>query len=1051
MPVNFEIDFIQPLLKDLKDGEYKDIQDYVDAITQYYAATISKGNPVGVPPTLPSPITLGVTVPVATTTNNGYNTTLSRPSQEKFNRALSAYYTAKQLVIGQESIDIKVKTLQGIIDKAKYEKKLIQARIRLIRFAAAEVARLPEYIQSLVDAAKLLVEKYKIEFKELGEVIINSIDTAEIQTAAASDRREAFNQLFPEEASLLNTLSSLDFKDIQQALSAIANIKQFIDKINNPKPSLTNETEEKRYVKLRVTQAADKIVKLVSALSVPEKFISIIDEVRGDFANMESGAERLLNIAKEASKSIGIIKTELQPQIAVAEQWIKIKKANQEQRAKKKLEEQQAVIDEEIKNQTKRKDKSEKKKLFEKYKNDAKDLKKENEELIKKTKSNIKLIGGIITKATKLTNNILDTKVVLEKSVEQYKAEIETLLLKTQDTDLRSDVNDIEQYLNKRSVKELVEPIKSIIKDASISFQDIRVLLERPSEDYDIIKGTLESTKKQLQEIQDDFRKLEKLPPLKRKDGSSITTKRQSGRAKESLITVFVATKELLEDVRVFVKKCKDKTKEFTDKQIKKSEQLLQDIEIAAINALPIPTQVQDIQTKKEAAEEKKNQIKKYKIELGNALKKSKAAISFGTNAGKLISNVVNSDLTPSKNEQILANIAKNRLEYNTVGVSSDSPEYVREKVREKQFVGEVEALREIETYITIMISIIQDLTQTPPSDRATQLTNTGAQAVGGFVNELVTAYNRVAAATQETISQFQEGDIRTISPAVNTIIQTIERLTQSKSSNPVDYLKAINTIKKTLSGGVLGQTLRSTPLTYAFLEVEGRYLLKTKKLLKQLLGVVDEDEEPEEQNEVDQTEGSLSARVRERKQQAEAIKRTIEEKVRSNKLYKLIKDMHEALDQDKGSIIAMTLERVVKKLDEFEAFIKTEITSVVKSLKQKADKRIEKIKQEHEERLKAIAQKKVKNDLVPQSIALNIAATLFWTGAVWQNSETTTFQVTGIAPFKRLRVDGKIDGVEATVRELATNLKNQLNTMQGLVIPNPATGLVPLPFVGYK
>ena len=55
------------------------------------------------------------------------------------------------------------------------------------------------------------------------------------------------------------------------------------------------------------------------------------------------------------------------------------------------------------------------------------------------------------------------------------------------------------------------------------------------------------------------------------------------------------------------------------------------------------------------------------------------------------------------------------------------------------------------------------------------------------------------------------------------------------------------------------------------------------------------------------------------------------------------------------------------------------------------------------------------------------------------------------MAPFKRLKVDGKIDGVEAAVRELAENLKSQLNTMQGLVIPNPATGLVPFPFVGYK
>ena len=160
---------------------------------------------------------------------------------------------------------------------------------------------------------------------------------------------------------------------------------------------------------------------------------------------------------------------------------------------------------------------------------------------------------------------------------------------------------------------------------------------------------------------------------------------------------------------------------------------------------------------------------------------------------------------------------------------------------------------------------------------------------------------------------------------------------------------------------------------------------------------------------------------------------------------------MYDALEEGRGSIISTILDRVVKKLNEFETFIKTEITSVIKDLKQKADERIERIKQKHKERLTAIVQRVVKNDLIPQSVALNIATALFWSGAIWQNSETTTFQVFGVSPFKRLRIDGKIDGAEAAVRELARNLENQLNTMQGLVIPNPATGLVPFPFVGYK
>ena len=1047
MPVNFEIDFIQPLLKDLRDGEYKDIQDYVDAITRYYATTISKGNPIGVPPTLPSPITLGVIVPIATT-SNGFNTTFNRPNQDKFNRAVSAYYNAKELIIGQESIEIKLTILKGIIAKANYEKKLIEANLKAVRTASAEVARLPEYIQSLVVATKLLVSKYELEFRELKKVIVEGIDIAETSNTNREDKERVFQQLFPEEAGLLDTLTSFRFNNIQEAQSVLNNVKQFVENIN--KPTLEEESADKRYIKVKVTQAADKVIKLVSALSVPEKFVGIIDEVRGDFTNIESNIERSLNVARQASKSIGIIKTVLQPQIAVAEQWIKVKKANLEKRVKEKIEEQKGVIDKKIQDLKKRKDRSEKKKLFEKYKNDAKDLKKQNEELIKKTKGSIKLVSDIIVKSTKLTENTLGIEEILKKSLERYKQEIEALKSKTQDSDIRlqSNFSEIEQYLNKRNVKELEGPIQNIIKDAPILFQDVRVLLERPNRIYDIIKDTLESTKEQLKKIQDDFRKLENLPSLKKKDGSSIAIRRQDGRAKESLISVFVSTKELLEDIRVFVKKCKDKTKEFTDKQIKKSEQILQDIEIAAINALPIPTQAQDGQTKKEAAEEKKNQIKKYKVEIGNALKQTKAAASFGTNAATLITNVVNRDLASSKNEQILVNIAKNRFEYNVVGIDSKSPEYVREEAREKRFVDKVGLLREIETYITILISTTQDLTQNPIREQAAQFVNEGTETGKGFVEDLKAAYNQIAAAAQETTLQSQEGDARLIPPAVDSIIQTIERLTQSKSTNPADYLKAINALKKTLSGNILEQTLKSTALVYALQKVEEQYLIKTKKLLSQLLGVVREEQEVIDQN---NNEDSLTTQVRERKQQIEDERRVIDEKVRSNKMYKAIKDMYEALEEGKGSIISIIFNTVVKKLDEFETFIKTEITSVVKDLKQKADNKIKKIKQEHEERLKVIIQKKVKNDLLPQSIALNIATSLFWTGAVWLNSETTTFQVIGVAPFKRLRVDGKIDGVEATVRELASNLENQLKTLQGLVIPNPATGLVPFPFVGYK
>lgn len=127
------------------------------------------------------------------------------------------------------------------------------------------------------------------------------------------------------------------------------------------------------------------------------------------------------------------------------------------------------------------------------------------------------------------------------------------------------------------------------------------------------------------------------------------------------------------------------------------------------------------------------------------------------------------------------------------------------------------------------------------------------------------------------------------------------------------------------------------------------------------------------------------------------------------------------------------------------------QIDKVTAKIKKDIKERIDKEKKQFDDRLEAIKNKKLKNDLIPQSIAYNIASALFWTGAVWQNSAGATFQVFTVTPFKKLRVDGRLDGTAAAVRELAQNFELQLATINGLCIPNPATGIPPFPFVGYK
>ena len=126
--------------------------------------------------------------------------------------------------------------------------------------------------------------------------------------------------------------------------------------------------------------------------------------------------------------------------------------------------------------------------------------------------------------------------------------------------------------------------------------------------------------------------------------------------------------------------------------------------------------------------------------------------------------------------------------------------------------------------------------------------------------------------------------------------------------------------------------------------------------------------------------------------------------------------------------------------LHEVNDFIKKEIKG-----------RLDKEKKQYQDRLQAILKKKFQNDLIPQTITYNIASLLFWTGASWTNTNGTIFQVFTIPPFKKLTVDGRIKGTAAAVRELAQNFELQLTTLNGLCVPNPATGIPPFPFVGYK
>jgi hypothetical protein len=149
-------------------------------------------------------------------------------------------------------------------------------------------------------------------------------------------------------------------------------------------------------------------------------------------------------------------------------------------------------------------------------------------------------------------------------------------------------------------------------------------------------------------------------------------------------------------------------------------------------------------------------------------------------------------------------------------------------------------------------------------------------------------------------------------------------------------------------------------------------------------------------------------------------------------------------------SFIRFMLIELKKVLDRFIRFIRAKVEVFIANQKKKIKEKLEKIKANHELELQRIKERAINVDAKVMSIAMGLAARLFWTGATWQGNTGTNHITLTIGPFKPLKALPE-DGVTGLVEELGKSFENQLVAMSGLVIPPANTGIVPIPFQGYK
>ena len=1073
MPVNFEIDFVQPLLKDLRNGEFANVQEYAEGITKYYVRAISKGIPLGIAPTLPAPSLSGAPGPVGTGPADAFGKPTIEGSKVRFENTVEQFYTAREIILSKETIEAKRRALEGIIRKAEHKTKELQATIKRVADLKDKLKQVPQDIKNTIEGVKELYGEYVKRIINVREEAVAIDFEGKLDEI---DVKAEFKKKFPDESAILDSLLTLDFKDVQGTINTIQSAGEYFNRINASTQrsviGLTNADQQREYIRRKLTQSVTRILTLANSLLAPDSLGELIADATKKGEQFSEKSKRVLDKAAAASDRLGVVRYFVEPEIKKLEAFIDRKKKEIKDELKKRSAAIKESIDRKVREVARKQSKIKIPQLSDKakgFKAKAEKAKRDKDKFQKIAKENIELAKSaakLIQKSTGVLSAADSIKDEILTSVDQLKTDVDKLVEQGKRTldsakDIKKDKLEaqVNQYLSDYSADILKQtPIVKTITSAQLDFLDVKKLLQQTDKKYDTLLDKVNGLSEDIEVVISEFQALKNSVPLKdKKKPKKVKIKRIERKPNQTILSVI---KTLEEVVYPKIQALISKIQEWVDAKIKEGKAKIlktkENIEITLINSLPIPTESEDAKTKKQAAEEKKQLIKEYKVKVEQTTKKTKAITLLGTNAATLGSNVASGDISHASNEAVLRKIADNKFEFFTVGVSPASIEYKKQETARKVFLSEVDTFREIDTYISVARNIAKDVKNFKElKDRTVE----GAKdQKDSFIAQLKSDYEKVIQDTKKSASNFEEAGIIGVSPLMEKLFASMETIF-SGDLKPSEMIKEFKKIIIISQSGFLDETLQAQPVIRTLQNLERKYLLQTKNTLAKLVGVIPQEEEEQEiedkagvgSNEDQPIVGPTGTRLKQAQDDIEARKKAAFEKVRGSKLYNTLLDMYNAINEGRGSVISIVIQKLVELLKRVEVFIKKQIGDVIASAKKQVKALIQKNKAQYEERLKAQLRRKDFIDQVATSIMYNVATQLFWAGASWQNSVGTSFQVFFIQPMKRLKVNGRTEGYAAAVRELARNLENQLSGVQGLCIPNPSLGIPPFPFRGYK
>jgi len=592
----------------------------------------------------------------------------------------------------------------------------------------------------------------------------------------------------------------------------------------------------------------------------------------------------------------------------------------------------------------------------------------------------------------------------------------------------QSDVATPEQvytYMNQLGLGDFATPVVGLLAEAKTDIDSFKRLFERRVDYYKTFMATIQDLVAETKDLLSLLQEIsESKGPIGKKvawaksgvagiadKASNVGEKIKYSKLGRYAVKVKVSMQDLLNELIkkvdplikkaiVWASRLYKKAKTYIEEKVQKFQK---DIETYLINLIPLKgyqkKKLEDAENRKMIIEAKKQRIEEFKKTIQYYQKLGQFIGKAARGSQGLFGNIFQKKVFAfPQNRPHIKNIADGIYGYLMLEAGDDQAKIAGLKQEKDEFESQMKTIGVVDALINGLIILFKEITKTP----AGQVFLT---EVKGFTQALTNSGSQYATLWSQFVKVFD-------SPPTT-----------------VEAIKAF--VDDTLSSDGIIKMLESTEVVTFLYKTEKKYLGGVRELLKSL------------------TDASVKEAATQIETAIQNQRDTFSTKYVTKKGFEVLTEWNQVLSK-KESFIKFMLTELKKALDKFIQFVQSKVEIFIEKQKAKLQQKFEKKKATYELELEKIKERAVNVDAKVMSIAMGLAARLFWTGATWQGNTGTNHLTLTIGPFKPMNALPE-DGVTGLVNELGKSFENQVAAMSGLIIPPANTGIVPIPFQGYK